>query len=687
MPSARGEKVYWAADETAKAVAEIDERVEQYYQVIRSSRIMDLWRSAHWACYAGQRTGGNLGIAGEAGELTTIELNDYANLKQHIINYVTAQRPYFEAKAINNDHLSQTQTILAQSLVETVMRERDLEGAAHRTVDFAVQYGDGWLGVEWDAQEGEDFRPDPETGQVVKTGDVIFGTYGAWDVVRDTLKDSNDQLDWYVVRRWRNRFDLIARYPELGDEIAQVPTKYETEDRRPRIVSRQWTQTTGIQVNDDVPTWTFYHERTPAMPDGRMLVYLTPDLVLYDGPLPYRKIPLYRMAAMDVHGTIHGYTMMHDLLAPQYAVNAVASTIVSNQAALGVQNVWVPSGANVTWKEIKGGLNLLEGGIQPPQPLQLLATSPETFTLLELLQKQMETLSGVNAVARGNPQESLKSGAALALVQAQAIQFLSLTQKAYVRLLEAVCTEVVHQYQDFASLPHLITVTGQGNREYAQSFKGEDIAHISRVTVQQQNPLMATLSGRYNLGEMMVQSGLVKDPLQLNMVLSTGRLEPLVQGPQKERLNIASENERLANGQPCVAVITDNHPLHIMENSSVLDSPEARENPDVVRAVTEHLLEHQQLWETAPPSLLAAKGVPPPPMPAMMGMGGGAGGEGAPGGAASGPSSGSEGKPGMPPAPVPGDPETQGMDAANLPNMPKNPLTGDRQEAPPGLPA
>ena len=682
MPGARGEMTYWAADEIEKAVAQVDERVEQYYQIIRSSRILDLWRACHWACYAGQRTGGNLGIAGEAGELTTIELNDYGNLKQHLLNLITSQRPYFEAKAINNDHKSQTQTILAQSLMETVMRERNLETHLGNCADYAIMYGEGFLLTEWDATEGADFREDPESGQMMKVGDVEFSVLGSWDVVRDTLRDSSRAGDWFVVRKWKNRYDLMARFPELAEEIAQVPTKYETEDQRPRIVSRQWTQTTGIQVNDEVPVWTFFHRKCPALPFGRVITYLTPDLVLNDGPLPYRDIPMFRMAATDVHGTVWGYTMMHDLLAPQYAVNAVASTIISNQAALGVQNVWIPSGANITWKEIKGGLNLLEGGIQPPQPLQLLATSPETFTLLDLLQRQMETLSGINAVARGNPQESLKSGAALALVQAQAIQFIALTQKAYVKLLEKVGTEVVHQYQDFGSMPHIINITGQGNREYAKDFKGSDIDKIDRVTVQQGNPLMATLSGRYNLAEMMVQNGIVKDPMQLNMVLSTGRLEPLIQGPQKERLNISAENERLADGQPVVAVITDNHPLHIMENSTVLDSPEAREDPAIVKAVTMHLLQHQQLWETAPPSLLAAKGVPPPPMGMMPPPGGPPGSPSPPG--ASGPKQAPGGDPNsVPPEPAPGDPAQAGKQPS-MPMMPMDPMTGQRAPQPIG---
>ena len=671
---ARGDLTYWAAEPVEEAVRQVDDRVEAYYNVIRSSRILDLWRAAHWACYAGQRTGGNLGIAGEAGELTTIELNEYGNLKQHVLNFVTGQRPAWESKAINTDHRSSTQTILANSLIDTVMRERGMEDVAQTVADYALQYGEGFCVPTWDANLGQEFAADEE-GNIIRTGDVTFDALMPTDVCRDIMRDTNKDWEWVTTRSWESRYELMARYPELAEDISDVPGKYETEDRRPRIVSRQWMQTTGIMQTDELPVWTFFHRRCDALPHGRMIVYLTSDIVLYDGTLPYREIPVYRMAATDIHGTVWGYTMMHDLLAPQYAVNALASTLVSNAAVFGVQNIWVPAGSNLTWKEIRGGLNMVEGGVQPPQPLQLLQSSPETYKLMELLQRTMETLSGVNSVARGNPESSLKSGAALALVQAQAIQFQALTQKAYLHFLEKVATAVLRMYQDFATMPHLVTIVGEGNREYTKEFKNEDIDSIDRVTVTMGSPLMATVAGRYNMAEMLVSSGVIHDIGQLNMVLSTGRLEALTKGPEKERLNISSENERLAQGINCQAIITDNHPMHIQENSTVLDSPESRENAAVVQAVVQHLLSHQQLWETAPPSILAAKGIPPPPMPMMPGMGPSPGGDANPPGGAK-----TQGKPGeMPGTPVPGSPP--GGNGAKMPGMPKNPLTGQKANA------
>lgn len=680
---------YWAAEETELAVSSAWTRMEKFYSVMRASRLLDLYRNAYWNRYTGGRSGGNVGISGEVGELTNLELGTYANLIQHMMTLILGQRPAFDAKASNSDFDSMAQAILANNLLETVMRERGLEGCTRTTVDYGLTFGMGRMAILWDAFEGPVFRPplpgDTRGGSVdEKSGDIRLVPLTPMDVVLDTLKEGSHDHSYKMIRTWQNKYDLMAKYPELEEEIDNLPHKYSAESVHPRIWSYQWSQTTGIYETEDVEVWTLFHRPSDAMPDGRMLTFCGPDVVLTDGALPYRRIPVFDFSPLDMLGTPWGYTPFHDILALQYALNSTISTVVTNQAALGVQNVWVPAGANLTWKEIVGGLNLVEGGTQPPQALNLLNTKDETFKLFDMLNKLMELTSGINPVVRGDPAASLKSGSALALVQAQAVQFSSIIQQSYVAFMEKVATEVLHQYQDHADLPHLVTITGVGNRQYQKSFTKKDIQKVDRVIINLGNPLSATVAGRYNIAELMAQMKLVKSPEQLDMVLTTGRLEPVTKGPRDEMMNIQAENERLMDGKPAHAALFDNHPLHINENSTVLNSPEAREKPEVVKQVTQHILEHMNLWQQAAqqaPAVLAAKGIPPPPQPppppGMMPPGMPGKGPGGPNGGVS----------PLPPPPSPGQPG-EGPKTPSQPLMPRHPQTGQRgpmpgQAAPP----
>lgn len=673
---------YWAGEETERCVSEAWTRMEKFYSVLRASRILDLYRNAYWNRYTGGRSGGNVGISGEVGELTNIEVGTYANLIQHMMTLILGQRPAFDAKAANADFDSMAQAILANNLLETVMRERGLEGCARTVVDYGLTFGMGRMAVLWDSFEGPVFRPplpgDSREGSVdEKTGDIRLVPLTPMDVVLDTLKDGNHDHSYKMIRTWQNKYDLMAKYPELEDDIDNLPTKYSAESVHPRIWSYQWSQTTGIYESEDVEVWTLFHRPSDAIPDGRMMSFCAPDVVLSDSALPYRRVPVFDFSPIDMMGTPWGYTPFHDCLALAYAINSTLSTVVTNQAALGVQNVWVPAGSNLTWKEIVGGLNLVEGGTQPPQALNLLNTRPETFQLFELLNKLMELTSGINPVVRGDPAASLKSGSALALVQAQAVQFSSIIQASYVKFMEQIATEVLHQYQDHADLPHTMTITGIGNRQYQKSFTKKDITKVDRVIINMGNPLSSTVAGRYNIAELMAQMKLVQNPQQLDMVLTTGRLEPVTKNPRDEMMNIEAENERLLNGGSVAAALFDNHPLHITENSSVLNSPEAREKPEIVQNCTQHILEHMNLWQRAAmeaPAVLAAKGIPPPPQPPPPppppGM--------APGGPQMAPGAAQP----LPPPPNPGQPEGPSRGAAR-PLPPRNPQTGARAPLPP----
>lgn len=617
---------YWAAKDTEQCVAEAWSKIEKFYSVIRASRLLDLYRNAYWNRYSGGRSGGNLGIMGENGELTGIEVNHYSNMIQHVQGVLAGQRPTFDCKANNADFRSMGQAIMGNALLETIMREKGFEGVLLQMVDLGLTFGEGLVTIGWDTEAGAVHRyapPEMKGEKDQHVGDVRFFPLTPLDVVRDTMKESYHDHSYQLVRVWQNRYDLMAKFPDLADEIESLPNKWNAEGAHPRIYSYQWSQVTGVYDSEDVEVWTLFHRKSEAVPDGRMLVFLAPDVVLKDGPLPYRRIPVFRFAPLEQLGTPFGYTNFHDLLQLQYALNSVLSTIVSNQAALGVQNVWVPAGSNLSWKEIVGGLNLVEGGTEPPQALNLLSTKQETFTLFDMLMKSMELVSGVNAVARGDPAASLKTGAALTMVQSMVVQFSTISQRAYVHTTEQMATEVLHQYQDNADLPHMVTITGQGNRGYVKEFVKDDIKNVDRVTIQLGNPLSATVAGRYNIAELMAQMGLVKTPQQLDMVLTTGRLEPVTQGAQKQMMLISAENERLMNGQSVMAAIFDDHALHIQENSTVLDSPESREDPTVVKNVTDHVLEHVELWQRATtdiPALLAAKGIQPAPQPMMPGM-------------------------------------------------------------------
>lgn len=665
---------YFAALGVDEICSELMKRVEDYYTYLVSSGRIAIWRRSYEYYYRGTFRGAKILKAGDQGEYTTMHGNHFRNLLQHLIVMTTSQRPSFEPRATNTDYKSMAQVVDSAGILDYYMREKNMDAVSKLNLEDMLVFGEGEVSADWDATEGENFTKDPDTGQVVKQGDIVFQNYTPLEVVRDHTLPRASGATWKIVRDFKNKFDLAAKFPAKAEKILGL--SFDTS-RKYNERLMPWTE----RETDLIPVFRFVHDKTAALPQGRVVEFLSSDLWLIDAPLPYRRMSLYRSAASEQRGTAFGYSVAFDLLPVQEAFDGLVSTILTNQSTFGVQNILLPNGANISVSQLTKGLNVIKYDAKQgkPEGLNLTNTPPEIFKFLEYLEHLQETLSGVNSVARGNPEASLKSGAALALVQSMAIQFASGLQHAYATLLESLGTAVVNILQDFAKTPRMAAIAGKSKRAYMLEFSGKDISNINRVTVDLGNPLSRTTAGKVQMAENLLQAGLITEPDQYIQVLTTGNLEPMIEGKQAELMLVRSENEKLSEGETVMAAATDAHKLHIHEHKVVIASPESRSNPQILQNTLMHIQEHITLLRTTDPGLLTMIGETPiaPMMPPGMPPGGPPPGMAGPPPGTAPPEPGGE-SPEQAPLLDATPPMQTEAEKVNMPNMPNNPLTGER---------
>jgi hypothetical protein len=432
-----------------------------------------------------------------------------------------------------------------------------------------------------------------------------------FDVVFDVNREDFDH-DWILVRTWRNKYDLAAKYPEFADKIKDLDTK----DAKQRYSLQIFRKVDS----DEVEVWTFYHKKTDSMPEGRELVFLSEDIIIQDQPLPYRRIPIFRISPNEIMGTSFGYSNLFDLMPLQEAVNQLYSTIMSNQTAFGVQNIFVKTGSNVNITNLSGGLNVIEG-LEKPEVLNLLSTAPETFQFLQMIEAKMETISGVSSVTRGapDPAQNLRSGNALALVQSMALQFMSGLQSQYVCLIEDLGAGLIELLQDYASAPRVASIIGKGNKAYLKEFKNSDLSAINRVIVDVGNPLSRTTAGRVQMAEQLMQ--MKPDSFSIEQyiqVINTGRLEVMTDDAVDQENLIQQENERLLQGTPTKVLAIDEHVLHIKKHRTLLSDPILRDDDTAVGIILQHIQDHINALKETDPTILGTLGqqsMAPAPMP------------------------------------------------------------------------
>jgi hypothetical protein len=532
---------------------------------------------------------------GQQGELTSMGVNHYRNLLLHLETMTIQQRANFEPRATNSDVKSQSQVILAAGLLDYYMREKKLERFIKTGVKECLIFSEGFVRAEWDATSG-DVYGQTATGAPVYQGDMKYSNYNPLDVIRDYTKTSASNEDWYILRDFQNKYTLAAKYPDIADKIL------EDSDDQLELVRTTTLNMLSLEESDNVAVYTLLHKPTPALPQGRYTQILANRTVMMDGPIPYEETHVYRIAPDEETGTIFGYTVGFDLLPVQEMIDMMYSTAATNFASFGVQNILVPKGHDLSTSQLAGGLNVIECdfNVGKPEALNLAVNPPQLFDFITMLEHLGETLSGVNSVARGNPEASLKSGAALALVQSMAIQFSMGLQQSYAQLVEDLGTGTINILKQFAAVPRVAAIAGKSNRPLMKEFSGQDLDAINRVTVDMGNPMTRTTAGKVNLADAYMERGMIANPDQYIQVVTTGRLEPIIEGKQAQLLLIKAENEGLAEGTAQRAIITDNHAQHILEHGTVNSSPEARLDPNnpALSVTLAHIQEHITLAQS-----------------------------------------------------------------------------------------
>lgn len=661
-----GDKYFAAMSEAEGIGPEIFKKIDDGYQYLQDTSLWDrIFRSkaTYWGLSANQNgaVSHRISPGGDEGELSLTRANHYRNIGQHLLMLTVSQRPAPQPIASNTDAKTHEQVSLASGLLDYYSRDKRVERYLKTAAEHAIVFGEGYVHMEWDVTLGKAIGV--AGGQQINEGDIRFSNPTIADVIKDPYRENGSDLDWIIVRYPVNKYELAAKYPEKEKQILGK----ETRDKEASNVNRiSFIPSSFVGKTDDISVYRFYHRKSKAVPNGKMIELVSDDCILLNVDLPYRNIPVRRICPSELIGSSHGYTPMFDLLGIQEAIDALYSVVITNQKSFGVQNLMAPDGHNISVESISKGLNLItyDSKLGKPEALTLLSTPVEIFNFIHQLEALMETLSGINSTVRGNPEASLKSGSALALVQSQAIQFSSGLQSSYAQLVEDVYTDLLNMLKDYAKTKRVALIVGKYNRSMLKSFVGDNLEGIDRVVVDSGNPLSKTASGRIQIAQDLIQNQMIKTPEEYISVVTTGKLEHMTEGENSELILIRSENEKLAEGKPCPVTAVDAHRLHILEHKVVLASTETRENEAVVKATLDHIQQHIIALQSTDPNLLAMLGeqslAMPPPSPETMAGGTPPGGQPPPGASQPVPSEA---------GPIPGE--------AAEPGLPTNPATGN----------
>jgi len=714
------ETTYWAAEaDSKKAAAGVVKRIRRYREQLRASGRADRMRRS-WLAWQGwgpraDGDGSRMLPAGDQGEMVQVTVNHFAALTTQAVTLTTSNKPAVKAIAANSDFESLAQAQLAEALNDYYDRELAVSDREYEAALAMVLLSEAWLVLDWDATAGQPYTTDDDN-KPVQSGDVRLYSLTPFDIAIDPDAQDVESLTWFAWRRKANRWDLAARYPKHADALqrgdrARIDYTYAVMDERDNALDLRRRRSTQTET-DVVYVWELRHPPSPACPNGRRMLFVDEDTVLADSVMreedgavsdfgyPFgTELFAYNAAPERVPGLPDGHTSFFDLLGLQEGVDLSASIMASSINAGGMQNLYVPRGANITAEKLTGALNVIEyDGAERPVAESNLSINPAVSAWADMCLAWMRQRVSLNDVVAGEPTKGMPAQA-MALLRAQAVEFHSRLQSSYERLVQRNRTGILKLLQRYAKTERVALVAGKANNWARKYFTADDIKGVDRFVVEPVNPVLKTLAGKVAFAQPLLESGAIglQEYLQL---ASTGRLEPILRFAQDNQARIQREKEMLmegiglpplqmgpmgpvldASGLPLFAddgaphirpLISDTHWVDVPEYLGVLAMPEVRDNPKVVEAVTTVVDYKMRLWRAMDPGLIVLlKGIPPPPP--MM-----AGGTAPP----------MPGSPTPTGAPMAGDPSISGPPGAPptpMPQPPPNPITGEQDlQAPPG---
>jgi hypothetical protein len=174
-------------------------------------------------------------------------LNQFKNLVDHLHNLITSQKFSYVPKAVNTDYQSQSASILTKGLLEYFDTEKRLPRGRKRVRDlqsFLAKDTPLWIGTRRLVMKKASCR------RLTPTCPRQFGTKATLlkrfifptDVARDTGSRQFAQ-DWYIMRDYQNKWDLIAKYPALAEKIKGLAADPDDDTNLRLISNTDFSQT------------------------------------------------------------------------------------------------------------------------------------------------------------------------------------------------------------------------------------------------------------------------------------------------------------------------------------------------------------------------------------------------------------------------------------------------------------
>lgn len=481
-----------------------------------------------------------------------------------------------------------------------------------------------WLSW-WDKNKGEKYATETvveldadgterKTERAFYQGDLDYGLITPYEVfpesifkqgvenqrsvILEQVKSVDEVYDLYGIDVKGSAVETFALTPVasgggLGYENTVVSLGHRTEENAVKVV-------------------TLFERPSKNRPNGKMIIIVGGEHLVYYGDLPYSKIPLVQSVCHEVPGQFFGKSVIEDLIPYQRTYNGCINSIHEYIKRLSLGNLLTEEGSIDIEEYAEHGLEpgaflVYKTGSNPPVPVQNGELPTEIMSERYNLKSDMEYVAGVSQLmVTGNAPQTNMSGTAISNLMDIDSTRLSLTGdhiRNSVRRLAILWLEI---YKAYATTRRVVKYIGANNIGNALVWSAEDINSYD-VEYQTENELLMSEEMQkqrffeaFNLGLFTDSDGRIPERVKLTA------LEFMKVGNYSDILNLNTlqiqaaqrENTFFENGVVPEVSEFDEHDIHIEEHLRYILQMKFQvlkhRKPEYAKALENHLKEHKE---------------------------------------------------------------------------------------------
>ena len=543
-----------------------------------------------------------------------------ANLKK--INYMMKVKP------ATNELDDYAKAEVSTSVLQYTQKVSDFESKKNTMIYWNELCGNCFWLSWWDKNKGDryavetiievdDNGVEKKSERAFYQGDIDYGLITPYEIfpesifkqgvesqrsiILEQVKSVDDIYDLYGVEVEGSEIETFELTPVasgggLGYENTVITMGHRTAENAEKVI-------------------TYFEKPSKHKPNGRMIIIVGDEHLVYYGDLPYRKIPIIQVVSHEVAGQFFGKSTIENLIPLQRAYNGCINSIHEfiNRLALG--NLLVEEGSIdiVEWEEnglAPGAFLVYKNGTNPPVPVQNGSLPTEIMTERYNLKNDMEYVAGVSQLmVTGNTPSGVTSGTAISNLMEIDNTRLSLTGDHIRNSIRKLAMQWLEIYKQYATTRRIVNYVGTNNIGKALVWSSEDINSYDVEYVTENELLMSEdmqkqkFFDAYNMGLFTDKDGRIPERVKLKA------LEFMKIGSYSDIMNLNSlqiqaaqrENVFFENGVIPKVSEFDEHEIHIEEHLRYVLQMDFQllkmKKPEYAAALENHLREHKQILE------------------------------------------------------------------------------------------